>query len=42
MMTIAPNLTIIVGELVADHLISHTRSLMSLVKMPVSTIQKLS
>ena len=42
MMTIAPNLTIIVGELVADHLISHTGSLMSLVKMPVSTIQKLS
>ena len=38
-MTIAPNLTIIVGELVADHLISHTGSLMSLVKMPASTIQ---
>ncbi len=39
-MTIVPNLTIIVGELVADHLISHTGSLISLAKMLVSTIQK--
>ena len=39
MMTIAPNLTIMVGELVAARLISHAGSLISLVKMPASTIQ---
>jgi len=39
MMTIAPNLTIMVGELVAARLISHAGSLVSLAKMPGSTIQ---
>ena len=39
MMTIAPNLTIMVGELVAARLISHAGSLISLAKMPASTIQ---
>ena len=39
MMTIAPNLTIMVGELVAARLISHAGSLVSLAKMPASTIQ---
>ena len=38
-MTIAPNLTIMVGELVAARLISHAGSLVSLAKMPGSTIQ---
>ena len=39
MMQIAPNLTIMVGELVAARLISHAGSLISLAKMPASTIQ---
>lgn len=39
MMAIAPNLTIMVGELVAARLISHAGSLISLAKMPASTIQ---
>ena len=39
-MTIAPNLIIIVGELESALLISHIGSLISLVKMPASTIQK--
>ena len=39
MMTIAPNLTIMVGELVAARLIAHAGSLISLAKMPGSTIQ---
>ena len=39
MMTIAPNLTIMVGELVAARLIAHAGSLVSLAKMPGSTIQ---
>ena len=39
MMTIAPNLTTMVGELVAARLISHAGSLISLAKMPGSTIQ---
>ena len=38
-MTIAPNLTTMVGELVAARLISHAGSLISLAKMPGSTIQ---
>merc|ERR1711862_957522 len=36
---IAPNLTIILGELVAARLISHSGSLMNLAKQPASTIQ---
>jgi len=39
MMTIAPNLTTMVGELVAARLIAHAGSLISLAKMPGSTIQ---
>jgi nucleolar protein 58 len=39
MMTIAPNLTLMVGELVAARLIAHAGSLISLAKMPASTIQ---
>ena len=39
MMTIAPNLTILVGELVGARLISHAGSLMNLAKHPASTIQ---
>ncbi len=39
-MTIAQNLTIIEGELIAARLISHTGSLISLAKMTASTIQK--
>jgi nucleolar protein 58 len=39
MMAIAPNLTIMVGELVAARLISHAGSLISLAKQPASTIQ---
>jgi nucleolar protein 58 len=38
MKAIAPNLTILVGELVAAKLISHAGSLMNLAKMPASTI----
>lgn len=39
MMTIAPNLTILVGELVGARLISHAGSLMNLAKHPASTVQ---
>lgn len=39
MNTIAPNLTTMVGELVAARLISHAGSLVSLAKQPASTIQ---
>ena len=39
-MRIAPNLTIIVWELEAVRLIYHAGSLISLAKIPVSTIQK--
>lgn len=39
MMAIAPNLTIMVGELVAARLISHAGSLINLAKQPASTIQ---
>lgn len=39
MMAIAPNLTVMVGELVAARLISHAGSLISLAKQPASTIQ---
>ncbi len=39
MAAIAPNLTILVGELVGARLIAHAGSLMSLAKVPASTIQ---
>merc|ERR1712174_139946 len=39
MNAIAPNLTILVGELVGARLISHAGSLMNLAKQPASTIQ---
>eukprot|EP00562_Extubocellulus_spinifer_P031728 CAMPEP_0178723328 /NCGR_PEP_ID=MMETSP0699-20121125/25485_1 /TAXON_ID=265572 /ORGANISM="Extubocellulus spinifer, Strain CCMP396" /LENGTH=532 /DNA_ID=CAMNT_0020374395 /DNA_START=54 /DNA_END=1653 /DNA_ORIENTATION=- len=39
MNAIAPNLTILVGELVGARLISHAGSLMNLAKAPASTIQ---
>ncbi len=39
MMAIAPNLTIMVGELVAARLISHAGSLINLAKQAASTIQ---
>merc|ERR1719296_662021 len=39
MNAIAPNLTILLGELVAARLISHSGSLMNLAKQPASTIQ---
>merc|ERR1711982_119377 len=39
MNNIAPNLTILVGELVGARLISHAGSLMNLAKQPASTIQ---
>jgi nucleolar protein 58 len=38
MAVVAPNLTILVGELVAAKLISHAGSLMNLAKLPASTI----
>ena len=38
MSAIAPNLTILIGELVAAKLIAHSGSLMSLAKQPASTI----
>jgi nucleolar protein 58 len=37
--TIAPNLSVLVGELVAARLISHAGSLMNLAKHPASTVQ---
>lgn len=39
MNAIAPNLTILVGELVGARLISHAGSLMNLAKQPASTVQ---
>lgn len=39
MAAVAPNLTMLVGELVAAKLISHSGSLMNLAKLPASTIQ---
>lgn len=39
MMAISPNLTYLVGELVAARLISHAGSLINLAKQPASTIQ---
>ena len=39
MAAVAPNLTVLVGELVAAKLISHAGSLMNLAKLPASTIQ---
>merc|ERR1711871_1279448 len=39
MNAIAPNLTVMVGELVGARLISHAGSVMNLAKQPASTIQ---
>lgn len=39
MAAVAPNLTVLIGELVAAKLISHSGSLMNLAKAPASTIQ---
>merc|ERR1712133_114271 len=39
MMAIAPNLTVLVGELVGSRLIAHAGSLMNLAKHPASTVQ---
>ena len=39
MAAVAPNLTVLIGELVAAKLISHAGSLMNLAKQPASTIQ---
>ncbi|XP_060534906.1 nucleolar protein 58 [Cylas formicarius] len=39
MMTIAPNLTVLVGDLVGARLISHAGSLINLAKHPASTVQ---
>jgi nucleolar protein 58 len=39
MAAIAPNLTMLIGELVAAKLIAHAGSLMNLAKLPASTIQ---
>lgn len=39
MLAIAPNLTVLVGELVGARLISHAGSLMNLAKAPSSTVQ---
>jgi len=39
MMAMAPNLTVLVGELVGARLISHSGSLINLAKQPASTIQ---
>merc|ERR1712087_611075 len=39
MMAIAPNLTLMVGELVGARLLSHAGSLVSLAKYPASTVQ---
>jgi len=38
MMAVAPNLTALIGELVAAKLISHAGSLINLAKQPASTI----
>jgi nucleolar protein 58 len=39
MNAIAPNLTVMVGELVGARLIAHAGSLMNLAKYPASTVQ---
>lgn len=39
MQAIAPNLTIMVGELVGARLIAHAGSLINLAKQPASTVQ---
>lgn len=39
MAAIAPNLTVLVGELVGARLIAHAGSLLSLAKQPASTVQ---
>lgn len=39
MMAIAPNLTVLVGDLIGARLISHAGSLMNLAKHPASTVQ---
>ncbi|CAG2063760.1 unnamed protein product [Timema podura] len=39
MMAIAPNLTVLVGDLVGARLISHAGSLINLAKHPASTLQ---
>lgn len=39
MMAIAPNLTVLVGELVGARLIAHAGTLINLAKHPASTIQ---
>ncbi len=39
MNAIAPNLTVMVGELVGARLIAHAGSLLSLAKHPASTVQ---
>eukprot|EP01113_Clastostelium_recurvatum_P032907 TRINITY_DN428_c1_g1_i2.p1 TRINITY_DN428_c1_g1~~TRINITY_DN428_c1_g1_i2.p1 ORF type:complete len:122 (+),score=35.45 TRINITY_DN428_c1_g1_i2:43-366(+) len=39
MQAIAPNLTVMVGELVGARLVAHAGSLLSLAKYPASTIQ---
>merc|ERR1712048_1536039 len=41
MMAIAPNLTLMVGELVGARLLAHAGSLVSLAKYPASTVQLL-
>ena len=38
-MAIAPNLTVLVGELVGARLIAHAGSLVNLAKAPASTVQ---
>ena len=39
MMAIAPNLSVLVGELVGARLIAHAGSLINLAKQPASTVQ---
>ena len=39
MQAIAPNLTVLVGELVGARLIAHAGSLLNLAKHPASTVQ---
>jgi nucleolar protein 58 len=39
MAAIAPNLTVLVGELVGARLIAHSGSLINLAKQPASTVQ---
>ena len=39
MMAIAPNLTVLVGELVGARLIAHAGTLINLAKHPASTVQ---